>query len=101
MHLSESAFDAIYYGTKRVEVRLFDQKRRAISPGDIIEFCCGERGAFSAEVVRVAVFDSFSALFAAYPAELLGGAEPSAMYAYYTPEEERKYGAAAIELRLL
>ena len=38
MGLQVKYFDFIKNGTKRIELRLFDEKRRGIKIGDIIEF---------------------------------------------------------------
>ena len=40
MKLSQSAYFAFKNGGKRVEMRLWDEKRRAITPGDEIVFEC-------------------------------------------------------------
>ena len=38
MSLQPKYFDFIKDGTKRIELRLYDEKRRSIQLGDIIEF---------------------------------------------------------------
>ena len=38
MRLQEKFFNYIKYGTKRIELRLFDEKRQAIQVGDEIIF---------------------------------------------------------------
>ena len=38
MQLTPSPFQMIKEGTKTIELRLFDEKRRKIQTGDIIEF---------------------------------------------------------------
>ena len=105
MHLSESAFNAIYHGTKRVEVRLSDEKRRAVKKGDEIIFSCPTLGSFSARVVNNRTFASFAELFEFYPPERLGYAKgerarPSDMYRYYSAAQEQTFGVAAIEIEL-
>ena len=38
MRLQDAPFNSIKAGTKDIEMRLYDEKRRSIKPGDIIEF---------------------------------------------------------------
>ena len=38
MHLDKGPFQKIWYGAKTIELRMFDEKRREIKVGDIIEF---------------------------------------------------------------
>ena len=44
MQLTPSPFQMIKEGTKTIELRLFDEKRRKIQIGDIIEFSNTETG---------------------------------------------------------
>ena len=101
MKLSPEAYRAFTEGEKRVEMRLWDEKRRAVCAGDIIVFQCGGRK-FRVEVKAVNVFENFSALYAAYSARLLGyrqgeRADPADMNAYYPPSRQRECGVVAIE----
>lgn len=51
-------------GTKTIELRLFDEKRRKIQIGDIIEFSNTETGEkIGAKVSAQYVFDSFESLY--------------------------------------
>lgn len=50
MNLQPRYFDFIKDGTKRIELRLFDEKRQQIQLGDIIEFAKSEDDKFKAEV---------------------------------------------------
>ena len=38
MHLKAEPFDLIWNGQKTIELRLYDEKRRSVSVGDLIEF---------------------------------------------------------------
>lgn len=49
MQLTPSPFQMIKEGTKTIELRLFDEKRRKIQIGDIIEFSNTETGEKSAQ----------------------------------------------------
>lgn len=117
MHLAEAPFQAIKEGTKTVELRLFDAKRRKIDVGDRIEFtslASGEK--ITVDVVDLFVAKNFLELFSSpaygsgdgllFPPEAVGspqGTTPEemaeAMHAYYSAEEEKKRGVVAITLR--
>lgn len=105
MTLADIPFRRMAFGSKWVEVRLFDKKRRAIKEGDTVTFAHKDTPTllYTARVARVAPFPSFRDLYAAYPPAALGyGEEECAnaeeMYTYYAREEEKKWGAVAIEL---
>lgn len=51
MNLQPKYFDFIKDGTKRIELRLYDEKRQSIQLGDIIEFAKSDDEKFKAEVV--------------------------------------------------
>ena len=53
MQLTPSPFQMIKEGTKTIELRLFDEKRRKIQIGDIIEFSNTDTG----EKIGAKVFD--------------------------------------------
>ena len=66
MSLRESPFRAVADGTKVIEMRLFDEKRRTIKVGDCIRFTLsGGTESVTAEVVGLHRFPSFEALYAA------------------------------------
>ena len=49
MNLQPKYFDFIKDGTKRIELRLYDEKRQLIRLGDIIEFTKSDDEKFKAE----------------------------------------------------
>ena len=63
MNLQPKYFDYIKNGTKRIELRLFDEKRQQIQLGDTIEFSKSENEKFKAEVIGLLRYNSFSDLF--------------------------------------
>lgn len=106
MKLHPGPFAKIKSGAKTIELRLYDEKRQKIKEGDVIEFTCTADG----EKIRVTVkklhrFDSFAQLYqtlpllqCGYTAEDVDQAQPSGMEAYYSVEEQQKYGVVGIEL---
>lgn len=101
MNLDLSPFRAIESGEKTIELRLNDEKRRALKVGDEIEFSCAGVGyTLIATVKELHRFNDFKELFAAL--SLDNGrekeADPDDMLKYYTEENIKKYGALGIEL---
>lgn len=71
MNLQSKYFDFIKDGTKRIELRLYDEKRQSIQIGDIIEFTKSEDEKFKAEVVGLLRYDSFADLFEDFDISIL------------------------------
>ena len=73
MFLWRFAFDKIVNGTKRVEMRLFDQEHQKIKLNDVIEFVCQETQEKVLCLVRgLLVFERFDDLVALLPAQVFG-----------------------------
>ena len=107
MNLFGEPFEMIRSGKKTIELRLNDEKRKAISIGDTIVFTNIEdngRKIFST-VTALHKFKNFSELYnnlpllkCGYTKEDIDNAKPDDMYVYYSKEHEEKYGALGIEL---
>lgn len=106
MKLRPEPFEKIKAGEKTIELRLFDEKRQQIRPGDEIEFTNTATGeTLRKTVIKLHRFDSFAALYRALPLlqcgytqEDVAQADPADMEAYYSAEEQAKYGVVGIEL---
>ncbi len=106
MKLHTSPFEKIKRGEKTIELRLYDEKRRKIKPGDTIVFTNTTTGEIlEAAVLKLHRFDSFDALYQSLPllqcgytSEDIDTATPADMEQYYSVEEQRKYGVVGIEL---
>ena len=110
MKLNRSPFLLIERGEKIFELRLLDEKRQRISVGDTIVFTMADDPTrkMTVEVVGLHRFDSFEKLYAALPLELCGyradeveKASYTDMEAYYSKEEQNRYGVVAIEIRVV
>lgn len=105
MKLHKEPFDMIKAGTKTVELRLYDEKRRAIFSGDEIVFTNTKTGqTLKREVIAVRVFPDFHELYKNFDKVSMGylpheTADPADMEAYYSREEILKYGVVAIEIK--
>ena len=110
MSLRESPFRAVANGTKVIEMRLFDEKRRTIKVGDCIRFTLSSgTESVTAEVVGLHRFPSFEALYASLipvvGAVGLGYADgeiphPEDMLNYYSENSITRYGVVGIEIKL-
>ena len=106
MKLHHAPFEKIKSGEKTIELRLFDEKRQKINPGDKIVFTNNATGeTLTKTVLKLHCFDSFEDLYKALPllqcgyaAEDIHTAHPSDMERYYSAEEQKKYGVVGIEL---
>lgn len=104
MRLRPKPFQAIASGNKKYELRLHDEKRRAIRVGDEILFTCTEDDrSVLTRVTGLYPFADFAALYRTLPLTECGytpanvhRADPKDMEAYYPPEEQAQHGVLAI-----
>ena len=109
MQLQPSPFEMIRDGTKTIELRLFDEKRRKIRIGDTISFTnTASKEVLRVKVLELSVFDSFETLYSRLPLSECGYAEedidtasPDDMNIYYPKEMQQKYGVVGIKIALL
>ena len=106
MKLKEDPFERMKNGTKTIEFRLYDEKRRKIKVGDEIEFFklpkLQER--ILVRVKNLYRGDSFKNLFKIiFPdkdnKEINNKTEE--MLKYYTHEQEKEYGVIGIEIEII
>ncbi len=105
MKLHVAPFEMIKCGKKTIELRLYDEKRRKINVGDTIVFTNKNGEKLRAVVSHLHVFENFAELYSALPLlkcgyteEDIDTAKPEDMDAYYSAEEQAKYGVVGIEL---
>ena len=103
MRLRREPFEAIKSGKKCVEMRTYDEKRRALEPRDTIRFVCEESGEdLTVTVLGIHVYPDFAALCDDFdPAELgfpslTREAISTYMTRFYPPALVRANGALAI-----
>ena len=110
MNLFPEPFEMIKSGRKTIELRLWDEKRRKIQIGDEIVFVNTEPPfeKITVEVIGLYLYNSFSELYDDLPLLKCGytegdisTAKPEDMDAYYSPEQQKKYGVVGIEIRLV
>ena len=109
MRLNASPFYKIKNGEKTIELRLYDEKRRLMSEGDIIEFTNVQNPneVLKCEIVKLHIFDSFYELYATLPLtkcgytdENVNNAKAEDMNEYYSVGEQEMYGVVGIELKI-
>ena len=104
MRLVDFAFRKMQEGEKTIEIRLNDEKRRLIKIGDIIEFEHIDTGEIlKTEVINLYKFDTFQELFDTFEHTKLGisdNDDASIMNNFYTKEDQEKYKALGIEIKL-
>lgn len=107
MNLQPKYFDFMKNGTKRIELRLYDEKRSKIQLGDIIEFSKSETDKLNTEVIGLLRYKNFTDLFEDFDISILADASMTkqelldVLSEFYTPEKQAKYGVIGIRLRVL
>ena len=107
MKLQHAPFTAMLWGKKRIEMRLYDEKRSQIKVWDYIAFTDVETGdMLVCLVVNMHRYANFEELYANHSKEAIGYGEDEAanssdMLAYYSREQIEKYGVVGIEVELI
>jgi ASC-1-like (ASCH) protein len=104
IHIDDEYYYFLADGTKTVEGRLYDEKRKKIFPGD--RLIIRKRDLDSTEiyfkVIGIHLFKDFEAMYEHFGAKLLPTLPFRAMDVYkeyFTKEEIEKFGVVGIEVR--
>ncbi|MBP3899506.1 ASCH domain-containing protein [Candidatus Saccharibacteria bacterium] len=106
MNLQPRYYDYIKNGTKRIELRLFDEKRQKIKLGDEIIFSKSESDKFVAKVIGLLRYDTFEHLFNDFDINVLADDSMSkdellnVLEEFYTPQKQKQYGVIGIRVEL-
>ena len=107
MKLQHEPFRMMELGKKTIELRLWDEKRRRLRVGDVIRFedVTDETEVLYVQVEELRVFPDFARLYAelpllscGYTEENVASASPSDMDAYYSPEQQARWGVVGIRI---
>ena len=107
MNLQPKYFDFIKDGTKRIELRLYDEKRQSIQLGDIIEFAKSDDEKFKAEVIGLLRYDSFANLFEDFDISILADTSMTkqelleVLGEFYSEEKQAEFGVIGIRIKLI
>jgi ASC-1-like (ASCH) protein len=107
MKLNNEPFECIKNGTKTIELRLNDEKRKLLTVGDYIEFTnrvTNEK--LLVKVIDLFKYNSFEELYKHFNKIEMGysineEANPKDMENYYSKEEQEKYGVLGIKIKKL
>ena len=110
MSLHPQPFKMIECGSKTIELRLLDEKRKSIQVGDELIFknTADASTTLSCKVKKLHIFADFEELYRALPLdkcgylpEELATASAKDMEIYYSADKQLQYGVVGIELELL
>ena len=107
MNLNNEPFNRIKSGTKKIEIRLNDEKRQLLKEKDLIEFTNRTTlETLLVEIVKLYKYANFTELYNHFDKVSLGYdkeeiADPKDMEKYYSKEEQEKYGVVGIEIKLI
>lgn len=109
LKLQPKYFDCVSNGTKRIELRLYDEKRQKINIGDTIVFRKEPElvDQIEVKVIGLLRYDSFENLVKDFDVYVSIMADKSMtknelldlLGKFYTPEEQKKYGVLGIRIK--
>lgn len=108
MKLQPKYFNYIKEGTKRIELRLNDEKRQLINLGDTIVFKKEPDldSSFDAKVVGLLNYTDFDSLFNDFDISILADSSMTkeelinVLEEFYTKEKQKQYGVLGIRLEI-
>lgn len=109
MKLQPEYYNFILNGTKRVEIRLFDEKRQQIEIGDTIKFIKEPEltESFNAKVIGLLRYNSFEDMFKDFDISVLADKSMTkeeligVLEKFYTKEKQEQYGVLGIRIELI
>lgn len=109
LKLQPQYFDFIQHGTKRIELRLYDEKRQRLHIGDTLTFVKepARTATLTARVVGLLHYRTFADLFADFDIAVLADksmtkeALLAELSKFYPPEEQARYSVVGIKIELL
>jgi ASC-1-like (ASCH) protein len=109
MKLQPEYYNYILNGTKRIEIRLNDEKRSKIKIGDTIKFLKEPdlKESFKIKVVGLYRYNSFEDLFKDFDISILSDKSMSkeelidVLEQFYTKEKQEQYGVLGIKIELI
>ncbi len=107
--LQPQYYNYILYGTKRIEIRLYDEKRQQIKIGDTIIFLKEPdlNESFKAKVTGLLRYNSFEDVFKDFDTSILSDKSMTkkdlinVLEQFYTKEKQKQYGVLGIRIELI
>ena len=109
MKLQPEYYNFILNGTKRIEIRLYDEKRQSIKLGDTIKFLKEPElsESFNAKVIGLLRYNSFKDMFKDFDISILSDKSMTkeelikVLEQFYTKEKQEQYGVLGIRIELM
>lgn len=109
LKLQPEYYNYILNGTKRIELRLYDEKRRLINIGDTIKVLKEPNldESFTVKVIGLLRYDSFSNIFNDFDISILADKSMTKeslindLEKFYTKEKQEQYGILGIRIEVL
>ncbi|MBE6153361.1 MAG: ASCH domain-containing protein [Firmicutes bacterium] len=109
MKLQPNYYNYMLNGTKRIEIRLNDEKRKQIKIGDTITFFKEPDliESFTTKVIDLLRYDTFNDMFNNYDISILADSSISRtdvineLEKFYPIEKQNKYGVLGIKIELI
>ena len=109
MKLQPEYYNFILNGTKRIEIRLYDEKRQSIKLGDTIKFLKEPElsESFNAKVTGLLRYNSFKDMFKDFDISILSDKSMTkeelikVLEQFYTIEKQEQYGVLGIRIELI
>lgn len=109
MKLQPEYYNFILNGTKRIEIRLFDEKRQQIKIGDTIKFLKEPdlNESFNVKVIGLLRYNTFEDMFKDFDISILSDNSMTkeklidVLEQFYPKEKQEKYGVLGIRIELL
>ena len=109
LKLQPEYYNFIKEGTKRIEIRLYDEKRQTIKIGDTITFLKEPEynESFSVKVTGLLRYNTFDDLFKDFSIDMLADKSMTkdelkdVLEVFYTKEKQEQYGVLGIRLELI
>ena len=109
MKLQPEYYNFILNGTKRIEIRLYDEKRQGIKLGDTIKFLKEPElsESFNAKVTGLLRYNSFKDMFKDFDISILSDKSMTkeelikVLEQFYTKEKQEQYGVLGIRIELI
>lgn len=106
MNLQPKHFNYMKNGTKRIELRLFDEKRQKIKIGDIIEFTNPDGEKLEVKVVGLLRYGSFEDLFKDFDISILADASMTkrelldVLNGFYALEKQKELDVVGVRVKI-
>ena len=109
MKLQPEYYNFILNGTKRIEIRLFDEKRQQIKIGDTIKILKEPElnESFNAKVIGLLRYNNFEDMFKDFDISVLSDSSMTkeeliaVLEQFYTKEKQKQYGVLGIRIELI